>query len=53
MASKSRMAQRANIASIDPIWAELRQEAEEAVRNEPALGHYHRSLRDTLGLNPS
>ena len=34
------MAQRANIASVDPIWAELRQEAEEAVRNEPALGGF-------------
>ena len=40
MATKSRMAQRANIASVDPIWAELRQEAEEAVRNEPALGGF-------------
>ena len=40
MASKSRMAQRAGIASIDPIWADLRQEAEEAVRNEPALGGF-------------
>ena len=40
MASKSRMAQRASIASVDPIWAELRQEAEEVVRNEPALGGF-------------
>src|ERR1700693_1353546 len=40
MASKSRMDQRAGIASIDPIWAELRQEAEEVVRNEPALGGF-------------
>jgi serine O-acetyltransferase len=40
MATKSRMAQRANIASVDPIWGELRQEAEEAVRNEPALGGF-------------
>jgi serine O-acetyltransferase len=40
MATKSRMAQRANIASVDPIWADLRQEAEEAVRNEPALGGF-------------
>ena len=40
MASKSRMAQRAGIASVDPIWADLRQEAEEAVRNEPALGGF-------------
>ena len=28
MATKSRMAQRASIASIDPIWAELREEAD-------------------------
>ena len=27
-------------ASIDPIWADLRQEAEEAVRSEPALGGF-------------
>ena len=40
MATKSRIAQRANIASVDPIWAELRQEAEEVVRNEPALGGF-------------
>ena len=40
MASKSRAAQRAGIATVDPIWAELRQEAEEVVRNEPALGGF-------------
>src|SRR5262249_8519559 len=40
MAPKSRVAQRAGIASVDPIWAELREEAEEAVRNEPALGGF-------------
>ena len=40
MATKSRTAQRAGIATIDPIWAELREEAEEAVRNEPALGGF-------------
>ena len=40
MAQKSRMAQRAGIASIDPIWVDLRREAEEAVRNEPALGGF-------------
>ena len=40
MATKSRMAQRANITSIDPIWADLRREAEEAVRAEPALGGF-------------
>ena len=40
MAAKSRSAQRAGIASVDPIWAELRQEAEEVARNEPALGGF-------------
>ena len=40
MPSKSRAAQRANIAAIDPIWEELRREAEEAVRSEPALGGF-------------
>jgi serine O-acetyltransferase len=40
MASKSRTAQQAKIASVDPIWAELRQEAEEAARREPALGGF-------------
>src|SRR5256885_828546 len=40
MASKSRTAQRANLASVDPIWEELRQEAQEAVRSEPALGGF-------------
>jgi len=40
MAPKSRTAQRASIAAVDPIWVELRQEAEEVVRNEPALGGF-------------
>jgi serine O-acetyltransferase len=40
MAQKSHSAQRARIASVDPIWAELRSEAEEVVRNEPALGGF-------------
>ena len=40
MSSKSRAAQRAGIAAVDPIWVELRQEAEEVVRNEPALGGF-------------
>jgi serine O-acetyltransferase len=40
MAAKSRATQRANIAAVDPIWAELRREAEEAVRSEPALGGF-------------
>ena len=38
MASKSRTAQR--IAALDPIWSELREEAEAAVRSEPALGGF-------------
>jgi serine O-acetyltransferase len=37
MAAKSRMAQRAGVASVDPIWAALRDEAEEVARSEPAL----------------
>jgi serine O-acetyltransferase len=40
MVSKSRAAQRANLASVDPIWEDLRQEAQEAVRSEPALGGF-------------
>jgi serine O-acetyltransferase len=40
MAPKSRTAQRATIASVDPIWVELRQEAEEVARSEPALGGF-------------
>jgi serine O-acetyltransferase len=39
MASKS-TARRASIASVDPIWEELRREAEEASRSEPALGGF-------------
>ncbi len=31
---------RSNIATVDPIWAALRQEAEEVVRKEPALGGF-------------
>jgi serine O-acetyltransferase len=38
MASKSRTAQR--IAALDPIWSELREEAEASVRSEPALGGF-------------
>lgn len=40
MAPKSHAAQRASVASLDPIWSELRREAEEAARNEPALGGF-------------
>jgi serine O-acetyltransferase len=38
MVSKSRTAQR--IAALDPIWSELRREAEAAVSSEPALGGF-------------
>lgn len=31
---------RAPVASVDPIWTELRREAEEAARAEPALGGF-------------
>jgi serine O-acetyltransferase len=31
---------RSSIATVDPIWAALRQEAEEVVRKEPALGGF-------------
>src|SRR5688572_21230542 len=40
MASNSRMAQRAGIASVDPIWIELRREADEVAHTEPALGGF-------------
>jgi len=39
MASKSQ-AQRAKIASVDPIWAAVREEAEQVARSEPALGGF-------------
>ncbi len=31
---------RANVATVDPIWQEVRREAEEAARQEPALGGF-------------
>lgn len=40
MARTSQTTSRANVASVDPIWQELRREAEEATRNEPALGGF-------------
>ena len=40
MAPKSRTAQQPKIASVDPIWAELRSEADDVVRKEPALGGF-------------
>jgi serine O-acetyltransferase len=40
MASNSSSAKRAGVVSVDPIWTAVRQEAEEAARNEPALGGF-------------
>jgi serine O-acetyltransferase len=40
MAAKSSTARRANVASVDPIWAAVRGEAEEVAANEPALGGF-------------
>ena len=40
MVRTSQRAQRSNIAAVDPIWAEVRREAEDAVRAEPALGGF-------------
>src|SRR5919109_1026373 len=40
MAAKSRVTQRAGVASVDPIWAAVRSEAEEVTRSEPALGGF-------------
>jgi serine O-acetyltransferase len=36
----ARTAQIASVATVDPIWTELRREAEEAVRAEPALAGF-------------
>jgi serine O-acetyltransferase len=36
----ARSAQIASVATVDPIWSELRREAEEAVRAEPALAGF-------------
>lgn len=40
MARPSPRAQRSNVTAVDPLWAEVRREAEEAARNEPALGGF-------------
>jgi serine O-acetyltransferase len=40
MAAQSPIAQRASVASVDPIWAAVRMEAEEVARSEPALGGF-------------
>ena len=45
----ARTAQIASVAMIDPIWSEVRREAEEAVRAEPALAGF---LRDWAPEHP-
>ncbi len=40
MARTSQRAQRSNVTAVDPIWAEVRREAEEVIRAEPALGGF-------------
>ncbi len=40
MAMTSQFASQSRIAQVDPIWAEVRREAEEAIRAEPALGGF-------------
>jgi serine O-acetyltransferase len=40
MARTSHTTSRANVATVDPIWQEVRREAEEATHNEPALGGF-------------
>lgn len=40
MARTSHTTSRANVATVDPIWQEVRREAEEAAHSEPALGGF-------------
>jgi serine O-acetyltransferase len=40
MAPTSQFLVQSKIAQVDPIWAEVRREAEEAIRAEPALGGF-------------
>ena len=40
MARTSQRTQGSPVAAVDPIWADVRREAEEAARNEPALGGF-------------
>ncbi len=40
MARTSHRAQRSNVTAVDPIWAEVRREAEQVIRAEPALGGF-------------
>jgi len=40
MARTSQRAQRSSVAAVDPIWEEVRREAEEVARSEPALAGF-------------
>jgi serine O-acetyltransferase len=40
MARTSQRAHRSNVTAVDPIWQEIRREADEVVRSEPALGGF-------------
>lgn len=40
MAGSSQSTSRAHVATVDPIWQEVRREAEDAARSEPALGGF-------------
>ena len=40
MARTSQTTPRSNVTAVDPIWQELRREAEEAAHKEPALGGF-------------
>jgi len=40
MARTSHTISRANVATVDPIWQEIRREAEEAAHSEPTLGGF-------------
>jgi serine O-acetyltransferase len=40
MTRSSHRVQRSNITAVDPIWAAVRREAEQVVREEPALGGF-------------
>ena len=40
MARTSQTTPRSNVTTVDPIWQDIRREAEEAAHNEPALGGF-------------
>ena len=55
MAPRKGAAERTAFPSVDPIWTDIRHEAEEAARAEPALGGFiyatilsHKRLEDAV-----